>query len=116
MIIAVTYDVNDGSIFQHFGKCPNFLICEIEDSKVVSAKIIDTDLGHGCGMRIPPLMNENVEAVICGNLGAGARNHIAEANMELYPGAIGDAKGAVEAFINGDLDYDKNTSCIHHPA
>ncbi len=34
--------------------------------------------------------------------------------IELYPGASGDADQAVEALLNGSLDYDPNTMCSHH--
>ena len=43
-----------------------------------------------------------------------ARTALAQAGIELYPGASGDADQAVEALLNGSLDYDPNTMCSHH--
>ena len=46
MKIAVTYD--NGSIFQHFGHTEQFKLYNVEEGKVVSAEVIDTNgSGHG---------------------------------------------------------------------
>ena len=41
MKIAVTYD--NGQIFQHFGRTENFKVYEVEDGKVVSSEVIDSN-------------------------------------------------------------------------
>ena len=53
--IAIPY--SEGQIFQHFGKTAQFKIYAIEDDKVVSSEIVDTEgTGHedlalcSCGM------------------------------------------------------------------
>lgn len=46
MKIAVTYE--NGQIFQHFGHTKAFKIYTVEDNKVVSADVVDTNgSGHG---------------------------------------------------------------------
>ena len=46
MIIAVTYE--NGQVFQHFGHTEKFKIYDIQDDRVVSFKIVDTNgSGHG---------------------------------------------------------------------
>ena len=55
-----------------------------------------------------------VDVLICGGIGGGARNALAEANIRLYPGAQGDADAQVESFIAGTLNYDPDTVCSHH--
>ena len=46
MRIAVTYE--NGNIFQHFGHTQWFKIYDIQDNKIVSSKIVDTNgSGHG---------------------------------------------------------------------
>ena len=45
MKIAVTFE--NGEIFQHFGHTEQFKIYEVEDGKVVSAFVVDTNgSGH----------------------------------------------------------------------
>ena len=40
MKVAVTYE--NGEVFQHFGRTPQFKIYEIENGEVKSSKVIDT--------------------------------------------------------------------------
>ena len=46
MKIAVTYE--NGEIFQHFGHTSQFKVYVVEDGKILSSEIIDTNgQGHG---------------------------------------------------------------------
>ena len=46
MTIAVTYE--NGQVYQHFGHTEKFKIYDIQDNRVVSFKIVDTNgSGHG---------------------------------------------------------------------
>lgn len=111
MKIAVTYE--NGQVFQHFGHCENFKIYEVEDGKVVSSTILGSD-GQGHGALATLLGNNEIDALICGGIGGGARMALAEVNVELYPGVQGNADEAVEALLAGTLNYDPNTTCNHH--
>ena len=111
MKIAVTYE--NGQIFQHFGHTKQFKVYEVEDGKIVKSEIVDTE-GQGHGALAGFLFNGGVDVLICGGIGGGARNALAEANIRLYPGAQGDADAQVESFIAGTLNYDPDTVCSHH--
>ena len=46
MKIAVTYE--NGNVFQHFGHTEQFKLYDVEDGKVVSSQVVDTNgSGHG---------------------------------------------------------------------
>ena len=47
MRIAVTYE--DGQIFQHFGHTQQFKLYDVEEGKIVSSQVVDTN-GRGGGM------------------------------------------------------------------
>ena len=111
MKIAVTYE--NGQVFQHFGHTEQFKVYEVENGKLVKSEIVDTN-GQGHGALAEFLLNGGVEVLICGGIGGGARNALAESGIELYPGAQGDADAQVESFIAGTLNYDPNTTCSHH--
>lgn len=111
MKIAVTYE--EGQIFQHFGHCEAFKVYEVEDKKILSSQVIGTG-GSGHEALAVFLKNQGVEALICGGIGGGARVALAQAGIELYPGASGDADKAAEALLQGTLDYDPDTMCSHH--
>ena len=111
MKIAVTYE--DGQVFQHFGHCEAFKVYVVEDKRIVSSQVIGTG-GSGHGALAVFLKNQGVETLICGGIGGGARTALAQAGIELYPGASGDADQAVEALLKGTLEYDPDTMCSHH--
>lgn len=111
MKIAVTFE--NEQIFQHFGHCEAFKIYEVEDKKVLSSQVVGTG-GSGHEALAVFLKNLGVGTLICGGIGGGARVALAQAGIELYPGAQGNADKAVEAFLAGSLDYDPDTMCNHH--
>ena len=86
MKIAVTYD--NGEIFQHFGHTETFKVYEVEDGKVVSSELIGSN-GSGHGALAGLLSGRAVDVLICGGIGAGAQNALAEWGIELCAGASG---------------------------
>ncbi|MBR6443891.1 MAG: NifB/NifX family molybdenum-iron cluster-binding protein [Firmicutes bacterium] len=111
MKVAVTYE--DGNIFQHFGHTSQFKVYEIEDDKVVSCRVVGTN-GNGHGALATLLKHFEIDALICGGIGGGAQNALAEKEIKLYGGVQGSADEAVKALIKGELDYDPDIKCDHH--
>lgn len=113
MKLAVTYEKETGDIFGHFGHTETFKVYEIADGAICSEQIVDTN-GTGHGALAGLLVLEGVDTLICGGIGGGARNALAEAGIALYPGAYGNADENVKAFLAGALSYDPDTMCSHH--
>lgn len=113
MRIAVTFE-ND-EIFQHFGHTKQFKIYDIEDGQVITSQVIDSS-GSGHGALAGVLSALNVDMLICGGIGGGARIALESAGIKLYGGASGNADQAVEALLAGTLDFNPNASCSHHGA
>ena len=111
MKIAVTYE--NGQVFQHFGHTEQFKLYEIESDKVVSSQVIGSD-GFGHGALAGFLQQQGVIALICGGIGGGARNALAMAGIQLFPGVQGDDDAAVEALLAGKLVFNPDTMCNHH--
>ena len=110
MKIAVTYD--NGNIFQHFGRTESFKVYEVEDNKVVSSEVIGSNgVGHGALAGL--LSEQSVDVLICGGIGGGAQQALAEAGVELVAGAEGDVDQAVEAYLKGEL-ISTGANCDHH--
>ena len=110
MKIAVTYD--NGTIFQHFGKTEFFKVYETENNQVVSSEVISSN-GTGHGALAGLLADQSVDVLICGGIGGGAQEALAEAGVELCSGAQGDADQAVEAYLKGEL-VSTGANCDHH--
>ncbi len=111
MKIAVTYE--NGQVFQHFGHSEHFKVYEVENGSVVSSKVVDTN-GNGHGALAGFLQELGVAQLICGGIGGGARDALAQAGITLYPGASGDADAQVAALLAGTLQYNPDTKCSHH--
>ena len=109
--IAVTYE--NGNIFQHFGHTEQFKLYEVEDGKVASSRVVDTN-GSGHGALAGFLGQHQVDALICGGIGGGAQMALAQAGIALYAGVSGSADAAVEALLAGTLNYSAQANCDHH--
>lgn len=111
MRIAVTYE--NGQVFQHFGHTEQFKVYEVENGQVSDARVVDTN-GSGHGALAEILKNLEVEVLICGGIGAGAKEALAEVGIQLYGGVTGSADDAVQAFLNETLSYNPEVRCSHH--
>lgn len=111
MKIAVTYD--NGMIFGHFGHTEHFKIYETADQAIVSSAVVDTN-GSGHGALAGFLKELGVDVLICGGIGGGAQNALAEAGIMLFGGVSGDADQAVADYLNGRLLFNPNIQCNHH--
>ena len=109
--IAVTY--GNGEIFQHFGHTEQFKVYEIEEGKIASSEIVDTN-GSGHGALAGFLQERGVDTLVCGGIGPGAQNALADAGIALYAGVTGDADEAVQALLAGTLQFSAAATCDHH--
>ncbi len=84
MRVATTYD--NGNIFMHFGRSEQFKIYDIQDGKVLNEQVVGTG-GTGHGALAGLLANGGVDTLICGGIGGGAINALAQAGITVYAGA-----------------------------
>lgn len=110
MRIAVTYD--NGTVFQHFGRTESFKVYEVADGKILSSEVIGSN-GTGHGALAGLLAEHTIDVLICGGIGGGAQNALAEAGIAVCSGAQGDTDDAVEAYLKGEL-VNAGTTCDHH--
>ncbi len=112
MRIAVTYDEN-GQVFQHFGHTQQFKFYDVGLGKVFHSQVVSTE-GQGHGALAGFLLDNQVDVLLCGGIGPGAQNALAQAGIQLYGGVAGSADGAVEALLADALIYDPDIQCSHH--
>lgn len=111
MRIGVTYE--NGEIFQHFGHTEQFKLYTVENGTITAVEVVDTN-GSGHGALAGFLLEHNVDTLICGGIGGGAQNALAQAGIQLYGGVSGNADEAVNALLTGTLGYNPNVHCSHH--
>ncbi len=108
MKIAVASKGN--MVAEHFGHCENFNLYESANGSVTSAQSIPNP-GHKPGFLPNFLGDMGVEVIIAGGMGGGAVEIFNGRNIEVIIGAQGDAKTAVESYLQGEL---KSTGSICH--
>ncbi len=89
-----------------FGRCPYFLIVEIEDKKIKNIKAVENTAAMqagGAGITAAQIVaNERVEAVITVNTGPRAFDVFAQLGIKVYQGQ-GKIKDVVQQFVDGKL-------------
>lgn len=111
MKLAVTYE--NEMVGQHFGRTEKFKVFDIENGKITSSEIIDTN-GTGHEALAPFLKNLNVDALICGNMGMGAKTALSETGINILAGVEGKVDDAVNNYLAGTLKTNQNVECHEH--
>ena len=111
MKVAVTYE--NGEVFQHFGRTPQFKVYEVTDGKAVSSEVIDTN-GTGHGALAGFLKDVGAKVMICGGIGGGAVAAMGEAGIRVYAGASGNSDEVIASYIAGTLPESGDATCDHH--
>lgn len=100
----------NGMVTNHFGHCEEFIIFDTENGKIIKSETI-ANPGHKPGF-LPNFLTElGVNVIISGGMGGGAVEIFNERNIEVIVGAKGNAKAAVEAYLEGSL---KSTGSVCH--
>jgi len=117
MKVAINYE--DGMVFQHFGETRNFAFYVVENGKVLSEEIKNTN-GLSHTDLIGFLKDNGAQVLICGNLGGHAIELLEENNIEIFAGNEGKTSSIVELYAEGKLKkldlstYDHNCGCNCH--
>ncbi|MDD4904031.1 MAG: NifB/NifX family molybdenum-iron cluster-binding protein [Candidatus Bipolaricaulis sp.] len=92
----------DAPIDPAFGRARYFLLV---DSETLAVEALENAPGaHGAGVEAAQRMAERgVKAVITGNVGPNAFQGLSMAGIEIFTGATGTARQAVEAYQAGTL-------------
>ncbi len=100
------------NVSSHFGKCEQFTIAEIVNSKVQSKSIIST-IGNQHGLLPGFLANNGVSVVIAGGMGDGAKQNLIANNIEIITGANGNIDEVLDLYLSGNLKS-SNIGCVGH--
>jgi len=107
MKIAVSTD--SGQVAEHFGRCPQFTVAEIEDGKVVKQEVIENP-GHATGF-LPKFFSEmGVECIVAGGAGFRAQEFCNQYGIRLVVGVHGKVEDALKLLADGRLKG-KEGSC-----
>ena len=96
----------ESSISGHFGRCPYYIIVDVEGREVKEVKALSNPFypDHAPPGRLPALLNEQgVEVMVTGGMGPRAVEAFRELGIEVFTGACCTVRETLEAYLNGEL-------------
>jgi predicted Fe-Mo cluster-binding NifX family protein len=92
----------DDVVGEHFGRVPTYTVVDLDKNEV---KIVPNTSHHMGGHGDPPeiMLKEGVNVMICQGLGRRAIDMFEGFGIDVYIGAYGTVKDAVDAFKQGKL-------------
>ena len=87
---------------EHFGRVPTYTIVDLDTNEV---KVIPNTSEHMGGQGYPPeiMAREGVNVMVCRGLGRRAITMFEEMGIDVYIGAFGTVKDAIDDFKEGRL-------------
>lgn len=111
--MKIAVPTEHGQIFQHFGKCPSFTVYETDGQVIRSKSILDTN-GSGHSALADLLAQNQVNLLICGGIGQGAKDALAAQGIQLICGVTGLTDMAVDQYLHGMPMGNPDFVCDHH--
>jgi predicted Fe-Mo cluster-binding NifX family protein len=112
---TTTKDGKNAFVHEHFGSAPFFTVYDAETKAV---KILDNSNehhAHGMCQPLALLAGHQIDAVVCGGMGARAVQKFNEAGIKVYravPGTVADMAGLFSTGVLEELTL--SNSCGHH--
>lgn len=104
----------DAPVAQHFGRAPYFTVYDQETGK---ATVVENDSHHHGGEGSPPkiVAGTDADALVCGNLGGNAAEKFDALGIDVFTGADGTVRAALEQLDDGGLTEvgPDGTDCGH---
>ncbi|MCF0110282.1 MAG: P-loop NTPase [Erysipelotrichaceae bacterium] len=111
--LRVAVCVEDGKVFQHFGKTRTFVVYDVEDGVITDVHELNAN-GQGHGALADVLAKDGVNVVICGGIGQGAVNALTQAGIQIVRGIEGDVDVVARQYVAGNIQDDCTKVCDHH--
>ena len=113
--MKVAVPAREGLVDEHFGHCREFRIYRFDaERRLVAEGVVPSTEGCGCKSGIAAVLaREGVTHIVAGNMGEGAVRVLEGQGIAVTRGAVGDAKSAALAFVEGAL-VDSGTGCHAH--
>jgi predicted Fe-Mo cluster-binding NifX family protein len=106
--IAISANDNNGiesAVSEHFGRCPYFIIVDVEENAIKSVQAIDNPyyVSHAPGHVLEFIHRQGAGVMLTGGMGLRAVGFFEQYSIEVATGATGTAQQAVQAYLAGKL-------------
>jgi predicted Fe-Mo cluster-binding NifX family protein len=108
MRIAIsTEDKNglDSSISHHFGRCPYYVLVDMEGVSITEVKAVVNPYFHQQKPGMVPefIKEQGVDVMISGGMGRRAIDFFDQFGIEVATGAVGNVRVTLELYLDGKL-------------
>ena len=106
----------DGQISQHFGRCPYYLLVDIEGDEIKNTNIVDNPYysNHVPG-KVPQFISEQgVNVMVAGGMGPRAIDMFTSLGIGVATGAIGNTGNVLQAYLKGEISGVEPCKHDHH--
>jgi predicted Fe-Mo cluster-binding NifX family protein len=118
MKICIPTETQDGKqaqVYAHFGSAPYFTIYDTEKDTVEIINNANEHHSHGMCHPMASLTGKNIDAVVCGGMGARAVQNLNEGGVKTYRAVPGTVADIIGQFSKGGLEeITIANSCIQH--
>lgn len=116
MKIAISCENNkkDSKMDSRFGRCRYFYIHNLDSSEEYHIENEGNSSGGGAGIAAAQqIINEEVDAVISGNIGPNAYDLLKSSDIKMYRGNGDSCEKTIESLKNSELDEIKKAGPSH---
>jgi predicted Fe-Mo cluster-binding NifX family protein len=118
MKLCMPTETNEGRaahVYGHFGSAPYFTIYDTEKDHFEIVNNSNQHHAHGMCHPMNALMGKEINAVVCGGMGARAVQKLNEGGIKAYRAVPGTVADIAEQFLKGGLEEITVTNaCAQH--
>ena len=95
----------DGQISQHFGRCPHYLLVDVEGDEIKKKDIVNNPYyeNHVPGV-VPQFISEQgANVMIAGGMGPRAIDLFSNLGIGVVTGAVGNTGNVLQAYLKGEI-------------
>ena len=95
----------DGQISQHFGRCPYYLILDVDGEEIKKSETVSNPYYHNHIPGVVPkfIHEQGANVMIAGGMGPRAIDMFTGLGIEVVTGAIGNAGNVLQAYLRGEV-------------
>lgn len=95
----------DSLISPHFGRCPCFILVDVEGQEVKEVTTVDNPYyGNHAPGQVPAFIHSHeADVMLTGGMGRRAVDFFQQYNIEAVTGASGTVRQALQSYLGGDL-------------
>lgn len=105
----------DSDIDPRFGRCQFFIIMHTDNMEYKVVDNASANASGGAGIAAAQIViNNDVQVVLTGNVGPKAYRVLSEAGIQVFTGATGSIRNAIESYKSGGLKATSGPTVEEH--